>query len=171
MEKRIDHKNSFFLKNSHTISASRNRQTKKMDNLSPITIQSAKQADVRALSLFIEPFVKAGRLLPRTTEELSDLVKTGFIAQQNKLIVGFVALEVYSSKLAEIRSLAVSPLFQSHGIGKQLIAACVQLAHEKNIREVMAITSSDQFFQSCGFDFTLPGEKKALFLTVKKGDR
>jgi hypothetical protein len=31
----------------------------------------------------------------------------------------------------------------------------------------MAITSSDEFFRSCGFDFTLPGEKKALFMLTR----
>ena len=43
----------------------------------------------------------------------------------------------------------------------------VELAREKNILEVMAITSSDGFFKSCGFDFTLPGEKKALFFQTR----
>jgi len=29
------------------------------------------------------------------------------------------------------------------------------------------VTSSEEFFQTCGFDFTLPGEKKALFLQTR----
>jgi len=33
---------------------------------------------------------------------------------------------------------------------------------------VMAITSSDSFFQSCGFDYTLPGEKRALFIQTRE---
>jgi N-acetylglutamate synthase-like GNAT family acetyltransferase len=78
------------------------------------------------------------------------------------------ALEVYSRKLAEIRSLAVSPTLQGKGVGKLLVEACIQLAREKNVLEVMAITSSDGFFISCGFDFTLPGEKKALFYQTRK---
>jgi hypothetical protein len=32
----------------------------------------------------------------------------------------------------------------------------------------MAITSADDFFHRCGFDFTLPGEKKALFLQTRE---
>jgi amino-acid N-acetyltransferase len=31
----------------------------------------------------------------------------------------------------------------------------------------MAITSTDEFFRACGFDFTLPGEKKALFIQTR----
>jgi GNAT superfamily N-acetyltransferase len=64
----------------------------------------------------------------------------------------------------EIRSLAVSAEAQGLGIGKKLVTACVELAKVENVLEVMAISSNEEFFQSCGFDFTLPGEKKALFL-------
>ena len=46
---------------------------------------------------------------------------------------------------------------------------CVEtLAQQKNIFEVMAITSAEEFFQRCGFDFTLPGEKKAVFLQTRE---
>ncbi|MCA9082790.1 MAG: GNAT family N-acetyltransferase, partial [Planctomycetaceae bacterium] len=77
-------------------------------------------------------------------------------------------LEIYSSKLAEVRSLAVLPEMQGRGYGKRLVQECVELARSRNILEVMAITSADGFFQSCGFDFTLPGEKKALFIQTRE---
>jgi len=48
-------------------------------------------------------------------------------------------------------------------LGKRLVEACIEQAKKQEILEVMAITSQEEFFQSCGFDFTLPGEKKALF--------
>jgi len=53
-------------------------------------------------------------------------------------------------------------------VGKRLVEACVNRAREEQILEVMAITSSEEFFRSCGFDFTLPGEKKALFLQTRE---
>ena len=124
--------------------------------------------DVEALGRFIEPFVAQGRLLPRTRDELEDLTEHGFAAFADGRIVGFAALEIYSTKLAELRSLAVSSEFQGHGIGKALVKACVDRAKERQIFEVMAITSSDEFFQRCGFDFTLPGEKKAVFLQTRE---
>lgn len=124
-------------------------------------------ADLDDIHEFIQPFVDAGRLLPRTLDELEDLIPTGFVAILEGEVVGFVALEVYSRKLAEIRSLCVSSAHQGQGIGKKLTQACVDLAKRQKIFEVMAITSSDAFFRSCGFDFTLPGEKKALFLLTR----
>ena len=131
-------------------------------------VRAATIRDVEALGEFIEPFVEQGRLLPRTHDELEDLTRHGFVAVIGKKIVGFAALEIYSVKLAELRSLAVSPDHQGQGIGKALVIACIDQAKKQNVFEVMAITSSDEFFQRCGFDFTLPGEKKALFLQTRE---
>ena len=131
-------------------------------------VRQATAEDVPALQAFLEPFVASARLLPRTRDELNDLITHGFIALVREQIVGFCALEIYSAKLGEVRSLAVAPLMQGHGIGKRLIEACLQRAKEQRVFEVMAITSSDEFFRRCGFDFTLPGEKKALFLQTRE---
>jgi N-acetylglutamate synthase-like GNAT family acetyltransferase len=58
--------------------------------------------------------------------------------------------------------------YQGRGIGKRLVDACVTRAREENVFEVMAVTSSEEFFHSCGFDYTLPGEKKAFFLQTRE---
>lgn len=134
----------------------------------PFIVRHATIDDVNNLDAFIEPFVAQGRLLPRTRDELEDLTENGFLAEVDGRIVGFAALEIYSTKLAELRSLAVSSEFQGRGVGKALVQACVELARTKRVFEVMAITSSDEFFQRCGFDFTLPGEKKAVFLQTRE---
>jgi N-acetylglutamate synthase-like GNAT family acetyltransferase len=134
----------------------------------PIVVRPARGADVRALSALIEPFVQQRKLLPRTIDELALLLPNYFVAETEGRIVGCVALEVYSSKLAELRSLVVAPEFQGRGVGKQLVQACIDRARDEQILEVMAITSAEEFFQSCGFDFTLPGEKKALFLQTRE---
>ncbi len=127
-------------------------------------VRPARLDDVSAIAELIEPFVQAGTLLPRTDAEIRDLVPTAFVAESAGKIVGFTALEIYSKKLAEIRSLAVTEDQQRLGLGKQLVRACVELAASRNILEVMVVTSADDFFRSLGFDFTLPGEKKALFI-------
>lgn len=133
------------------------------------TVRPARKEDVPKVHAFIRPFVAAGRLLERTIEELDLLTDDGFVAEDGGRIVGFAALEVYSKKLAELRSLAVAPGYQGLGLGRRLVAACIERAREKNVLEVMAITSSEEFFLACGFDFTLPGEKKALFYQTRDG--
>lgn len=133
-----------------------------------VHIRPANREDLNAIDDFLVDFVAAGRILPRTIDELEQLIPTGFIAEIQEQIVGFVTLEIYSRKLAEVRSLCVRPIMQGQGIGKKLIQACVNLATERNVFEVMAITSTEEFFRNCGFDFTLPGEKKALFLQTRE---
>lgn len=142
--------------------------TKSTSSEFTFTVRPTAKHDIKALSEFIQPFVEQGRLLPRTHRELEDLSHHGFIAVVDCKVVGFAALEIYSSKLAEVRSLAVSAAHQGKGIGKALVNACIERARQQRVFEVMAITSSEEFFQRCGFDFTLPGEKKALFLQTRE---
>jgi N-acetylglutamate synthase-like GNAT family acetyltransferase len=132
-------------------------------NLPSYLVRPTRVEDVEALGQFIRPFVEQGRLLPRTHDELQELTENGFVAISDERIVGFAALEIYSPKLAELRSLAVSTECQGQGIGKALVNACLRLAEERHVFEVMTITSSEDFFHKCGFEFTLPGERKALF--------
>ena len=133
-----------------------------------VTIRSAAADDIPAIAALIKPFVEEGSLLERTYDEFEELLPNFFVAvDQNGVLVGCAALEIYSRKLAEIRSLAVSPEAQGQGVGRKLVDACVERAHERNVLEVMAITASDAFFQSCGFDYTLPSLKRAVFLQTR----
>ncbi len=132
------------------------------------TIRAARFDDLEGIEDLIEPFVDGGKLLPRTWDELQHLVPTGFVCEDSGEIIGFAALEIYSRKLAEIRSLCVARKAQGQGVGKRLVKACVDFATDRRVFEVMVVTSTEEFFQSCGFDFTLPGEKKALFMQTRE---
>lgn len=129
-----------------------------------VVVRPVRYDDLENILGLIDPFVEQDVLLPRSEGELIELLATSFVAEDGKRIIGYVSLEIYSIKLAEVRSLAVAREYQRHGIGQRLVAACVDLARRKGIIEVMAITSNEDFFRLCGFDFTLPGEKKALFI-------
>jgi amino-acid N-acetyltransferase len=137
------------------------------NSLTDITIRKATDSDLLELSDFIKPFVTSGDLLPRTFDEMEDFLDTFFIAYYDSKIVGCAALEIYNKKLCEIRSLAVDPTTQGLGVGKKLVTACVELAQAEGIYEIMAISTAEQFFKACGFDFTLPSLKKAFFLQTR----
>jgi len=137
-------------------------------------VRPARAQDIPFIAHLIEPFVAEGTLLQRTYAEFDELLPNFFVAVAeasddlgDAQIVGCAALEIYSPKLAEIRSLAVSKAAQGRGVGKLLVQACVNRAVEHGILEVMAITASDAFFQSCGFTYTLPGLKRALFIQTR----
>ncbi len=98
--------------------------------------------------------------LPRTTEF--------FVAVDGKRprIVGCCALVVYSKRLAEIRSLAVSKAFRGKGIATELINACVALADTKKVYEVLSITGAKELFEKNGFGM-LKKEKYALIKVLR----
>ena len=140
----------------------------KADANETVTVRPVVGSDRDAVVTLIEPFIQEKILLARTSAELHELLDSGFVAECRGQVIGFAALEVYSTKLAEIRSLAVDRRFQSQGVGRQLVSACVAEASRQQVMEVMAISSSEVFFRSCGFDFTLPGEKKAFFFSTRE---
>lgn len=132
-----------------------------------ILVRAATIDDRDSALALIEQFVLRGKILARTLDELEHVLANGYVALQKDQVVGFVTLEVYSQKLAEIRSLVVDDSLQGQGIGRRLVEKCVERARERGVFEVMAISSSEQFFRTCGFDFTLPDEKKAFFLQTR----
>ena len=130
---------------------------------SAATIRPALKKDASAVARLIKPYVADRKLLPRTVKELRALTVNGFVAEADGQLVGFAAIDIYSRKLAELVCLAVAATHQGHGIGRQLVNACVQRARQKHVLELMAITAAEHFFKECGFSYSLPHEKKALF--------
>ncbi len=84
-----------------------------------------------------------------------------FVANENGEIVGCCALEVYSKRLAEIRSLAVAQELQGRGIGTALIKHCIEAAKDRGVYEVLTITGVDSLFVRHGFG-AFKNEKYAL---------
>ena len=132
-----------------------------------ITIRPAKIGDIESIRLLIETYAKQQRLYPRSEAEIRRFIRSFFVAQAGRRIVGCVALEVYSPKISEVRSLAVEGQWAGKDIGSRLVEACLKRAKRRGIAEVMAITSSEHFFEKQGFSFALPHEKKALFYWTK----
>lgn len=85
-----------------------------------------------------------------------------FVAELDGRIVGCAALQIYSRRLAEVRSLAVDPDLVHSGIGSRLVEACQRRAAERGVSQVMAVTSSAPFFEKAGFS-TFKRERIALF--------
>lgn len=136
-----------------------------------IAYRTATADDVPRLLEMLEPFVRARKLLRRSPEEVAVLTRHGFIAECAGQVVGFSAIEIYNRKLAEIQSLAVAEGFQNRGIGRRLVMQCLERARELDVMEVLAISASEEFLRSCGFDYSLPDQKRALFCQLRpRGD-
>ena len=118
-------------------------------------IRKAKKTDY-------EDICKIARLYSKKIIEPLPKWRKYYVAEENKKIVGCCALEIYSSKIAEIRSLAVLPKYSKNGYGKKLVEKCLQEVKKKKIHEVFAVTSIPDYFKKLGFDFS-QGEKYILF--------
>lgn len=125
---------------------------------------NATQDDLAEVQTFLQPFMDRKQLLQRTSLEMQLLLKHGFICRSGNRIVGFAAFEMYSKKLGEIQCLAVDAESRRRGVGGQLVRMCVERAREQKVKEVMAISASEDMFRSCGFDYSLPDQKRAFFI-------
>lgn len=85
---------------------------------------------------------------------------------QRRRVVACCSLEIYSKKLAEIRSLVVEKNYEGQGIASALLEHCLTEAKKKKIYEVLVITDRENLFKRKGFAEQLHGQK-ALFLRPK----
>lgn len=88
--------------------------------------------------------------------------QTFFVAFDEEKMIGCCALDVYSKRIAEIRSLAVLPDYRGKGVGTKLVSLCLKRAKKKKILEIITITGKEKLFRKLGFD-TFNKEKIALF--------
>lgn len=138
-------------------------------------IRAAAAQDLPAVLDLLQPYVDRRVLLKRSREEMAVLLQTGFVASYSTHaatvydgeIVGFSSVEIYSRKLSEIQCLVVHEDHRRYGLGRHLVQQCIELARQRGVMEVMAISSSEQFLHELGFDYSLPDQKRALFYQLR----
>ncbi|MCR4305835.1 MAG: GNAT family N-acetyltransferase [Candidatus Daviesbacteria bacterium] len=131
-------------------------------------IRKAKKSDLCKILKLLKYGVISGKVLTRSKPDILLSINNFFVYVENNQVVGCVSLEVYSPKLAEIRSLVVDPSYQRKGIGSLLVQACLMEARKQRIFEILAITDKDQFFNGLGFRKSIE-EKRPMFLKLDVG--
>ncbi len=121
-------------------------------------IRTANKRDIAA---------KHHRVLPRSKKELLKVLGAFFVFEADGKIIGCCALEIYSSRIAEIRSLVIDKDYQNNGIGTILIKACLTRAEKKKIQKILSVTDKVDVFRKCGFDTCL-NDQYAMFANPKK---
>jgi amino-acid N-acetyltransferase len=116
-------------------------------------IRRARTADVRAIADLVNSNVESRRLLGKATVTLYEDVLEFWVAERaaDGAVVGCGALHVLWEDLAEIRTVAVHPDCQAHGIGHRLVAALLASAREVGVRRVFVLTFATGFFGRHGF--------------------
>lgn len=123
-------------------------------------LRKAVKGDIPSIVELIQQNTET--LLPRTATEITELIDTTWVVEHDGKVVGCCSLEVYSPKIAEVRSLAVRKDMRGHGYGAQLVEAAVAEGKRRNVYQIFAITSSVEFFKKINFGPCL-NEKYAVF--------
>ena len=127
-----------------------------------MTIRKATVNDITAISQLIDDASEYGILLKRADQELINDIDEFWVMEDQGAIVACCALDIYSKKLAEIRSMAVKESYQGQGIASDLLDRCIQEAKEKGVYEVLTITNRANIFRKKGFAEQLDGQTALL---------
>lgn len=86
------------------------------------------------------------------TDGLRAHLATTIVARRNDEVVGSAALEVYPDG-ALMRSVAVAPDLQGHGLGRQLTDAMLKTARDLGVPAVhLLTTTAERYFPKFGFE-------------------
>lgn len=129
-------------------------------------LRNATRDDIGAIQHLIN--INLDKLLPRRDDELCELIdsNTFWVVEDAGEIVGCCCLEVYSAKIAELRSLAVREDCRGKGYGEALVNVAIEEANRRKVRQVLVVTSTLEFFEKMNFGQCL-NEKYALFWNGK----
>ena len=116
-------------------------------------IRRARTPDVRVIAGLVSQNVASRRLLGKATVTLYEDIQEFWVAERTAdgAVVGCGALHVMWEDLAEIRTVAVRPDCQGHGIGHQLVRALLDSARTLGVHRVFVLTFAVHFFGQHGF--------------------
>lgn len=117
----------------------------------PYTIRPPQPDEVYSILDLFQEEVKAGRMLPRSPNEMKANVHDWLVAATGEQIIGCVSLIFFDDDLCELRSLAVDTTYRGNGLGGALIQAALALAVEREAGRVLTLTRAVGLFEKQGF--------------------
>jgi amino-acid N-acetyltransferase len=119
-------------------------------------IRKARIGDIKEIHKILSAYSSQGTVLPRSLSELYDQLRDFFVYvnPSDGSIIGTCAMHICWDKIAEIRSLAVMEEHQHGGIGRKLVRACIQEAHQLEVDQIFVLTYATRFFKTMGFKKT-----------------
>lgn len=116
-----------------------------------VELTKARLSDIENMQKLVIPEVEAGVILARSSDEIATNIRSYILAKEGDEIVGFCALHIHTSSLAEIRSLVVKEGRRGMGIGQSLIAKAIEEAKMLGLQKVLSLTYKQSFFEKLGF--------------------
>ena len=117
-----------------------------------VKLVKATLSDIPAMQEMVLSEVKDGVILERNSDEVATNIRSYVLAKIENKLVGYVALHIHSSRLAEIRSLIVLNGYRGQNIGKKIVEFTLEEARKLNVsEEVLVLTYLPQFFIKMNF--------------------
>jgi len=111
----------------------------------------ANLSHVQQMQDLVQPYVDDGTILMRSADEIATNIRSYTLAFDDNSLIGFSALHIHTVGLAEIRSLIVDEKFRDKGVGKELVSLGLQEGEKLGLKEVLALTYKQAFFEKLGF--------------------
>lgn len=146
---------TFIVHNSSSPAATALRLARTERTAPQTLVRRAVRADVSQIWQLVSEYAAQGLMLPRTPAQIDARIDNYVVASDEKgHVVACAALEEYSPSLAEVSSVAVAPTHHGKGLGSQVVLGVERLARARDIEELFALSLTDNFFLSLGYNPT-----------------
>ncbi len=117
-----------------------------------LTIRPATETDIQPICDLVNGFAERNLMLHRTPAQVRHALRDFLVAEAPEGVVGCGYLAHLSADLVELRSLAVAAAYQGSGLGGLLVERLVDMARDRGIGQVCALTLAPEFFARHGFE-------------------
>jgi amino-acid N-acetyltransferase len=116
-----------------------------------ISYEKAKLSTIHEMRELILPEIESGVILDRSEDEIATNIRSYTLAYKEGELVGFTALHIHTTDLAEVRSLIVKDGIRGQKIGENLVKKALEEASSLGIQRVLSLTYKQSFFERLGF--------------------
>ncbi len=114
-------------------------------------IRDATIKDVKHIHELINSYAETDRMLFASMSSIYENLQIFKVGELDGEVVGCCAMKVLWEDLAEIKSLAVEESQFGKGVGRALVAGCMEKAKELGLKKVFTLTLEPDFFVKMGF--------------------
>ena len=108
--------------------------------------------DVEAIFALVNDYAGDGVMLARSRNTLYETLRDMIVAEdETGTIVGVGGLHLLWDRLAEVRTMAVSPQLTRRGIGGEIVRRLMAEGRTLGVKKFFTLTYKPGFFQTLGF--------------------
>lgn len=108
--------------------------------------------DVEAIFALVNDYAGDGVMLARSRNTLYETLRDMIVAEdETGSIVGVGGLHILWDRLAEVRTMAVSPQLTRRGIGGEIVRRLMAEGRTLGVKKFFTLTYKPGFFQTLGF--------------------